>query len=185
MQSLIRTRTLIQNIEEHEFQADEHLLPDANVWLYTYGPHVTRSGDPDHIYSDAMTKMINNKCKLYMILPILSEYVYKCLDKQLKLNGVVKDDLKAFRKTDGYKKILSFIEADVKEILDLVKCCNPMFENDKACAFLDRFIQCTLDFNDVIIEDFCISNPKIIFITNDGDFKNSSIPIFTANDSML
>jgi hypothetical protein len=176
---------LIQNIKEHEFHVDEHLLLDANVWLYTFGPSVTRSNDPDHIYNDALTKMIDNKCKLYIILPILSEYVHVYLDKQLKLNGIAKDDLKAFRKTDDYKKILSLIEADLKEILDLVKCCNPEFENGKACVFLDRFLQCALDFNDVIIEDFCISNPKIVLVTNDGDFKNCSIPIFTANESML
>ena len=178
-------KVLIQNIKEHKFQADEHLLLDANVWLYTYGPSATRLGDRDHIYNDAMTKMIDNKCKLYIILPILSEYVHVYLDKQLELNGVDRGDLKAFRKTDDYKKILRLIEADVKEILGLVKCCNPMFENSKACVFFDRFLQCALDFNDVIIEDFCISNPKMILVTNDGDFKNGSIPIFTANGSML
>lgn len=178
-------KALIQNIKEHRFRADEHLLIDANVWLYTYGPRTTRSGDPDHIYNDAMTKMITNKCKLYMILPILSEYIHVYLDKQLELDGIHKGDLKAFRKTDAYKRILNIMKADVKEILGLVECCTPMFENGKACVFLDRFLQCALDFNDVIIEDFCMSNPKIILVTNDGDFKNEDLPILTANGSML
>jgi hypothetical protein len=182
---LVMEKVLIRNIKEHKFHADEHLLPDANVWLYTYGPSMTRSGDRDHIYNDAMTKMIANNCKLYIIPQILSEYVHVYLDKQLALNGIGKDDLKAFRKTDNYKEILRLIEADLKEILGLVKCCNPMFEDGKACVFLDRFLQCTLDFNDVIIEDFCISNPKIILVTNDGDFKNCNIPIVTANECML
>ena len=164
-------KVLIQDIKEHKFRADEHLLLDANVWLYTYGPSVTRSGDRDHIYNDAMTKMIDNNCKLYMILPILSEYVHVYLDKQLELNGVDRGDLKAFRKTDDYTKILSLIEADVNEILGLVKCCNSMFENGTACAFLDRFLQCALDFNDVIIEDFCISNPKIILVTKPAEVR--------------
>ena len=158
-------RSLIQNIKEHEFQADEHLLLDANVWLYTYGPADFRSEDTDHTYNDAMTKMINNNCKLYILLPILSEYIYRYLDKQLKLNGVSKGDIKAFRKTDAYKEIISLIEADVKEILDLVKCCNPAFENSNACALLDGFLRCALDFNDVIIEDFCKSNPKMILVS--------------------
>lgn len=178
-------RELIQNIKEHEFKTDEHLLLDANVWLYTYGPADFRSEDIDHTYNDAMTKMINNKCRLYMILPILSEYIYNCLRKQLELNGVSKDDLKAFRKTNDYKKITSLIEADVKEILGLVKCCNSSFENSKACELLDGFLRCTLDFNDVIIEDFCMANPNIILVTNDGDFKYSSIPIITANKNMF
>jgi predicted nucleic acid-binding protein len=178
-------KALIQNIKEHEFQVDEHLLLDANVWLYTYGPSDFRSEDEDHTYNDALTKMIVNKCKLYIMLPILSEYVYRYLDKQLKLNGVAKDDLKAFRKTDAYKKIISLIEADVKEILDLAKCCNPTFENSNACALLDGFLRCTLDFNDVVIEDFCKSYPKMVLVTNDGDFKNCCIPIITANNTML
>lgn len=175
----------IENIKEHKFRPDEHLLLDANVWLYTYGPAVTRSGDPDHIYNDAMTKIIGNKCKLYMILPILSEYIHVYLDKQLRLGDIDKENLKAFRKTERYKKILDLMKADLEEILGLVQCCNPMFENGKACMFLDRFLQCKLDFNDVIIEDFCISNPKMILVTNDGDFKNGNIPILTANGSML
>ncbi len=178
-------RTLIQNIKDHQFQPDEHLLLDANVWLYTYGPSVFRSGDPNHIYNDALTEIKANKCKIYLILPILSEYIHRYLDKQLQLNGVSKCDLKAFRKTDNYKKIMVMIEADAKEILNFVKCCNPVFENSKACELLDGFLRCALDFNDVIIEDFCRSNPKMILITNDGDFKNCDIPIITANNAML
>ena len=176
---------MIQRIKEHEFQGEDHLLLDANVWLYTYGPSDFRSGDKDHIYNDAMTEMIKNKCKLYMILPILSEYIYRYLDKQLRLKGISKDDLKAFRKTDAYKDITRLIEADVKEILELVKCCGPEFENSRASALLDGFLRCTLDFNDVIIEDFCMSNPKVTLVTNDGDFKHSTIPIITANESMF
>ncbi len=178
----MKTET-IQNIQEYEFKGDEHFLLDANIWLYTYGPSVFRSEDKDHVYNDAMTKMINSKCNLYMIVPILSEYIYRCLDKQLKLNKVDKNDLKAFRKTDGYEKIAKLIAADVKEILDLVRCCSSMFENSKACEFLDKFLLCTLDFNDVVIEDFCISN-ELILVTNDGDFKDCDVPILTANPNL-
>jgi len=180
-------RRLIQNIKEHKFKADEHLLLDANIWLYTYGPAEIRSEDINHIYNDAMTEMIINKCNLYMTLPILSEYVYRYLSKQLELNGISKKDLKAFRKLGGYKKILDGIEADMKEILDIanINCCNSAFENSKAFELLDVFLRCTLDFNDVIIEDFCMANPNIILVTNDGDFKYSSIPIITANTSMF
>lgn len=182
---LAMKKSAIQNIKEHEFRTDEHLLLDANVWLYTYGPQATRSGDPNHIYSDAMTKIITNNCKIYMILPILSEYIHVYLDKQMEREGIHKGDLKAFRLTDDYKRILNMIKADLIEILGYVECCNPMFENDKACVFLDKFLQCTLDFNDVIIEDFCASNPKIVLVTNDGDFKNCGIPIITANNAMF
>lgn len=178
-------RDLIQNIRDYKFLADDHLLLDANVWLYTFGPSDFRSGDKHHIYNDALTEIVKNNCKLYLILPILSEYIYRYLDKQLRLNGITKDDLKAFRKTDTYKDITKMIEADVNEILNLVKCCNTTFENGKAYDLLDEFLGCVLDFNDVIIEDFCKSNPQIRFITNDGDFKNCSIPIITANKNML
>lgn len=180
---LVMKNESIKNIEEHQFKADEQFVLDANILLYTFGPSDFRSGDRDHVYNDAMTKMIVNKCKLYMILPVLSEYIYRYLDKQLKLNKVDKDDLKAFRKTDAYKEIAEMIAADVREILNLVKCCNPTFENSKACEVLDRFLQCTLDFNDAIIENFCISN-RLTLVTNDGDFRNSDVHILTANSSL-
>jgi hypothetical protein len=118
-----------------------------------------------------------------MILPILSEYVYRYLHKQLELNKITKDELKAFRKTDKYKEIVDYISADVKEILDLVKCCNSNFEHDSVYEFLNKFIQCTLDFNDVIIEDFCELN-ELTLVTNDGDFKNCNIPILTSNPNL-
>lgn len=173
----------IQNIQEYEFRGDEHFLLDANIWLYTYGPSVFRYEDKDHIYNDAITKIIYNRCSIYMIIPILSEYIYRYLDQQLKLNGVDKENLKAFRKTDRYKEIVKLIAADVKEILDLVKCCSSMFETSTACGFLDRFLLCNLDFNDVIIEEFCITN-NLILITNDGDFKECDAPILTANPNL-
>jgi len=66
---------MIQRIKEHEFQGEDHLLLDANVWLYTYGPSDFRSGDKDHIYNDAMTEMIKNKSD---ILPGLKHLGFCC-----------------------------------------------------------------------------------------------------------
>jgi hypothetical protein len=66
-------------------------------------------------------------------------------------------------------------------MLNAIGCCDSEFDKPKTCGFLVQFQKCEMDFNDIIIEEICKENHSGL-ITDDSDFKNSSIQIFTANE---
>jgi len=66
-------------------------------------------------------------------------------------------------------------------MLNGIEYCDSKFDKTKVCGFLSEFKKCEMDFNDIMIEEICKEN-ALALVTDDGDFKNSNIPIFTANE---
>jgi len=140
------------------------------------------------IYLSLLNKMANSK--ICICLPIISEFINRCMDVQWKRWKIEKNplhnDKKYFRNDPDFERTAKEIAQDTEEILNMVKChCDSTFDDAKAREFLNEFIARELDFNDIIIKDICKSN-DLILVTDDGDFKNcSDITILTANSKSL
>ncbi|VVB63437.1 PIN domain protein [uncultured archaeon] len=168
-------------------QATDRILLDTNACLFIFGPTPYKYKDPDRSkkYDNSQNKW--GKGNVYICRPVLSEFVNKCRDyhwKRWKRDENPREDgKKDFRNSFYYKnnKIADLIAQYVMEMLIEIECCDSEFDKTKTFGFLSEFSKCKMDFNDIIIEEICKEN-NLALVTDDGDFKNCSIPIFTANE---
>jgi len=174
---------LIEDIRAHIFQEEERLLLDTNIWLFTYGPISYRRQNGADVYNQALANISINKCKVYICSIIISEFINRCIDEELRLLGISKSDRKAFRKLPVFRPIAEKIILYVEDIMSFARSCDFKFDSLKVQAFLNEFKNGSLDYNDIIIEDVCKTN-SLILVTNDADFKNSPVPLLTANRRM-
>lgn len=169
-------------------QTTDRILLDTNVCLILFGPVQYKYEDPVRFrkYDNSQRNM--GAGNVHICSPVLSEFVNKCRDfywKQwIKDESPPKDKRakKDFRDSTYYKnnQIGNKIAQYVEDMLCSVECCSSDFNKTKSYTFLDEFKKGKMDFNDTIIEEICIVN-TLTLVTDDGDFKNSSIDIFTAN----
>jgi len=174
---------MIKNIKT--LQETDRILLDANVCLFIFGPPQFRYGNPNsNKYYESQDKW--GKDTVHICSPVLSEFVNRCIHhhwKRWKIDTNPREKgKKDFRNSQYYKeeKIAETIAQDVYEMLNSVECCDSDFDKAKTYAFLSEFKKGEMDFNDIIIGDICAVN-NLALVTDDGDFKNSSIQIFTAN----
>jgi predicted nucleic acid-binding protein len=175
------------NVHKHikDLQNTDKILLDANVCLFVFGP-------PDFSYQDTdrSSKYINSqgnwgKDNVFICRPVLSEFVNQCIDYYWKIwkrdeKPTRPNGKKDFRKSDYYRvnKIADKITQYVKDMLYGIECCDSKLDKSKAHAYLGEFSKCEMDFNDIMIEEICKEN-NLALVTDDGDFKKCSIPIFT------
>ena len=177
---------VIKNIRD--LQLSDRILLDANVCLFIFGPGKFRYDNINSKnYVDAQDKWGPNN--VYICRPVLSEFVNRLIRDQWKIwkhdENPHPNDPKTFRSSSTFKERISKeIAQYVEEMLNGVGCCDSDFDESKARGFLSEFINCELDFNDIIIEDICRNN-ALALLTDDGDFKNCGITIITANNAML
>jgi len=182
---------VITNIEK--LQATDRILLDANACLFIFGPPPFRYAkrDDDQIRLNKYIKSQNNwgPGNVYLCRPVLSEFVNKCIDyfwNEWKIEEKPRageNKRKDFRNSSYYKnqKIAESIVQYVTDMLDGFEYCDSKFDKTKVCGFLSEFKKSKMDFNDIMIEEICKEN-ALALVTYDGDFKNGSIPIFTANE---
>lgn len=181
---------VIKNIEK--LQATDRILLDANACLIVFGPPWFRYSkrEEDLIRYNKYIKSQNNwgAGNVYLCRPVLSEFINKCIDYFWKMwineekPPSSKNKRKDFRNSSYYKnqKIGDLIIQYVIDMLNGIEYCDSEFDRTKVCGFISEFKKCEMDFNDIIIEEICKEN-ALALVTDDGDFKNCSITIFTAN----
>ena len=169
-------------------QANDRILLDTNVCLFIFGPGKFRYDNTNSSnYVSAQDKW--GAGNVYICRTLLSEFINKLINDQWKIwkhdENPRPNDPKTFRNSPVFKESISKeIAQYVEELLNGVECCDSEFDKPKARDFLGEFINCELDFNDIIIEEICKNN-ELTLLTDDGDFKNCGIPIITANNTIL
>lgn len=157
---------------------------DTNIWLFTHG--INRPKDPkEKAYSNALSKIIKAKSRIYTDVLVVSEFVNTCAKREFSIRNQSGNlSFKRFRKSGRFKSISSDVARESGKILKLCDRMESGFRTLNIQQILDGYEEGRIDFNDLVILDICKRN-KLILVTDDGDFRNERIPILTANRKML
>lgn len=158
---------------------------DANILIYLFAP--TGRGPFERKYASIFAGLLKEKCKMAVDFTILSEFI----------NRAIRTNYEIYLKSNNLdKKILSFKQyrnnvdgqMALQAIYDMVnnKIMKYFEVIGKSFTMLD--IQSmlrvdSLDFNDKAIELICREN-NFILITNDVDYKDTSLDILTVNNQL-
>lgn len=170
-------------VDSYKFTENDELLLDTNIWLFVYGPQ-----RPDDrrvgAYSQALAKILNARCKIYIDILIVSEFIntyarikWSMLDKPHK-------DFKKFRKSSDFKPIAKDIAADIKKVL---KLCLQIENGSETLAINELITEYAMgdsDFNDQVITTLC-RKKGLKLVTDDSDFRGQGILVMTANKRLL
>jgi predicted nucleic acid-binding protein len=171
------------------FNSDEKIFLDTNVWYYIYGPKPKK---PDeiifrNIYSNALEKMLEGGCQIFIDALVISEFVNRYARDfyDRKYSGFSsKPKFKDFRKSQEFKSNAKLIADQTKKIIKDSHPCDLDFKSMNLHSHLIDYEKCVLDFNDILFGDLC-KNKAYILVTNDGDFKGHCASILTANNNLL
>ena len=176
------------DIASYAFNDKDELLFDANIWLCIYGTHLPPENWMVKIYSDAYSRALHAKCRIYLDLLVASEFVnrYARLLHEL-FTGAVLDTpakFKEFRKGPHFKEVAQQIASDLKRIVPNCRRIEGAFTGLDINALLITFERGENDFNDLVLEEICKAR-NLIFVTHDGDFKGFDATVLTANKKLL
>lgn len=162
---------------------------DANVLIYIFWP--LGFGNTKHweeCYSSAFGKLIRQKNELLVDFIVISEIVNRAIrleyDKYLIAKNISKGNLpfKKYRNSiDGVTALTDIYLMIETDILNTFTVVGKSFMKSDIQSFL---IVDTLDFGDKAILSTCQENACIL-LTNDVDYKTSTIDILTSNPAIL
>ncbi|MDV0445449.1 hypothetical protein MmiAt1_10280 [Methanimicrococcus sp. At1] len=165
--------------------ASEKIFIDANILISLDSPHPYFS-DSFPACLAARNIFLENKTNLFVDIVVLSEFYNRCLKASYNFycstNGLnpKKFTFKKYRKTEDYKINLEQTCSKIQNILQYANAINPNYPES---VFISNIIPANfknLDFNDLHILFVCLHNNFCLW-TNDIDFKNQPIDIFTEN----
>lgn len=169
-------------INNYGFKQSDHLLLDANIWLYIYGPQQPNKSNVT-IYSEALKRILDARSNIYIDTLILSEFINRY--SRDKYNLISKgESFKEFRRTPSFKEVAKEISEHVRRIL---KCCKRIesgFELLEIDELINEYEAGTSDFNDQVLSELC-KTKGFKFVTHDSDFHGKNITIITANKKMI
>ena len=173
-------------IAEHRFQPTDNLLLDANVWLVLYGPQGNHNDYRTKLYSEAFKRILSAGSTIHIDVLVTSEFInsYARFEYKLAIRRGMGAEFKEFRQSNEFPHVAKRIGADAKRILQYCRCIDSGFSTSDIAALLTDYEAGETDFNDQILARICKSN-GLILVTNDSDFKNSGVPILTANKRLL
>lgn len=173
------------DISRHKFSASDHLLVDANVWIFVYGP-IPQPSSFSNAYSMALRQMRSCGCQVFIDILILSEFVnrFARIEFDQTAPSVRPANYKQFRDSTLFVPVAKEIAVSVRKILGAAAPCESGFVNLDVDSLLNVFETGKTDFNDQVIAEICKSK-VLAFVTNDADFGATDIPILTANRRLL
>lgn len=159
---------------------------DANILLYIFWP--SGSYNWESYYSTAYAKLLRQGNELLVDFIVISEIVNRAIrleyDKHLLSNGLSRSVLrfKNYRNSIEGKTALEDIYLMVEtEILTRFTVVGKSFTKSDIQSFLNVN---SLDFGDKAILSIC-QETACILLTNDVDYKTSTIDILTSNPAIL
>jgi predicted nucleic acid-binding protein len=172
-------------IREYCFSSSDALLVDANVWLYIYGPQAPgdrRARD----YSQALKWILKAGSTMFVDVLVLSEFVnrYARLEFGLWKQTSGTAEFKDYRTHRDFRPVGKAITAALRSILKQTRRIETGLESIDTHSFLNHYEAQCPDFNDQLLVELCRRN-ALKLVTHDGDFKNSDIPVITANRRLL
>ena len=177
---------VIEDITRHAYSSEDKLVFDANICMSLFGPWCFK--EPGYSqYSSALGQLRRNNIRVIINTIIISEFI-NAFSHKIWNNFPDKSKyprFKDFRDSPDFREVSEEIGLWIDEFLDMVSCHRSDFDDDKAKEYLDKYQSGTLDFNDIVISDFCRSN-SMVLVTHDFDFNNcSDLTVLTANNKLL
>jgi len=167
-----------------KIKSSDAFLIDANVWLLLNGPPGLKR-DIAAEYSSALGKMHAARCKLFVDVLVLSEFVNRYSRYRFDIWKPTEEvTFKDFRSSTDYPAVAKDIADAVRGILRMCQLVGPDLESIDLEALLRDFEENRRDFNDQLLAETCRSK-DLTLITHDGDFMGYEITVLTANPLML
>ncbi|MGC9327330.1 MAG: hypothetical protein ACP5I1_06830 [Candidatus Hinthialibacter sp.] len=181
---------MIKSVDRYEFSSKDRILFDANIWLFLDSPNPPNDAKVQQ-YSKAFKKILQAKCTIYVDVLILSE----CINAYARIRHkhFLKDNPNASSEYLNYKiyRNSSHFQSVAEEIANfsrrIVSRCTRLdcpFNDMNMDALFNDFEKNPRDFNDQILSEIC-KLKKLLFITDDSDFKECDFLILTANPRLL
>lgn len=169
----------------YQFQPDEPILIDANVWLYLQPPATQPTPYWATAYSSAFSKLLHAKAQPIVDALILSEYLNRYIRLEYDASWkATYPKFKNFRKSHEGAIILQSAVAEIAQILKAASAHDTQLASINMPAVLSQVQTGTIDFNDgLLIENCRINGWKML--TNDGDMTAGGIDLLTTNRSLL
>lgn len=171
------------NARTHPFGAADQVLPDANFWLYLYGPPSAQPGWAVSAYSAIYVKLLIAKAQIHLDVLVLSEFVnsYARIEAKRLSPGV---DFKTFHRSAAFPPVAKTIAQEATNILNVCKRVNHHFAEWNALDLLKDYGVGKSDLNDQLLVESCRKH-GLSLLTNDADFTEGGLTVFTANNRLL
>ena len=170
------------SVGDYDFQPEDELFLDANIWLFIYGSQ--NPGDARmRVYSSAFRRILEAGSRIYIDVLIVSEFInaYARLQWQIRAPD---SRFKAFRNGPDFREVAQEIADNVRRVLSHCSRIESHFDTLDADELMDEYAQGGADFNDQVIRNLCRSR-NLKLITDDRDFNGQGISILTANRRLL
>lgn len=171
------------SVEKYDFQSQDELFLDANIWLYVYAPQNPKSYWVK-VYSKAFERILIAKSCIYIDILVVSEFINTYARLKWKHNAPHIKTFKTFRKSDDFKTIAREIADNTKRVLGHCSKIESDFKTLRIDNLMNDYAAGYSDFNDQVITELC-KRKGLKLITNDSDFKGQDITILTANKKLL
>ena len=167
----------------HPFSDSDAILVDANIWLYLYGPAST-SATWAGTYSSVFSRILSAGSLLFLDVLILSEFINRFARLEMRRLQPGQYNFKAFRGSADFPPVARSIGSQVNQILMVCRPVDHPFSEWKLSDLLNDFGSGTVDWNDQLVAENC-SKHGFALLTNDSDFTEGGISVFTANSRLL
>jgi len=157
---------------------------DANILIYLFWP---TKAQWERKYSSIYGVLVRSNAQMYVDFIVLSEVINRAIrfeyKNYLKAHNLNSDSFifKQYRNSlDGQQSISDVYDIVKTDILGHFNIAGKYFQEVDITQLLS---DTEIDLNDKAIELICQEN-NFILLTNDGDFRNSSLDILSENTNL-
>jgi predicted nucleic acid-binding protein len=175
------------DIRQHRFQSTDRLLPDANFWIHAYVPREPMNPHA-RAYTRALSDILNARCRPYIDPLILAEvanrsahFKYQLLLKTKRTSAV---DFRSFCRTPDFADVAEAVSYEIRAVVVNSQPVDVPFTQFDTASVIRDYAEGTCDFNDLLIAELC-RRSGLTLVTDDHGFRDSGIPILTANGRLL
>lgn len=168
----------------HAFAASDDILPDANIWLYLNGPAANPASWSVKTYSAVLANILGAGSRLFLDVLVLGEFINRFARLEMRRLQPGQTNFKAFRQSADFPPVAADIQHQTGQILAICQPINHPFAEWNLPQLLADFGGGGADWNDQLLIENCRKH-GLAPLTNDGDFTEGGIPVFTANNKLL
>lgn len=169
----------------YTFRQDEHILIDANIWLYLQPPTTQPTPGWAVVYSQVYANLLKAKAVPVIDALIMSEYLNRYL--RIEYNARWKDIYPKFKHFRGTNEGLRVAKSAVDDMQIILREAGPRDTKLQNMSLVDVFHGIEsgiLDFNDGILIENCVSQQWTL-LTHDADMITGGIHLLTTNQKLL
>ncbi len=176
----------VHRLSTYHFRQTDHLLFDANVWLFVYSPQYGPRDSRVRLYSSALKRILAARSHIFIDALVFSEvintmarFAYNKLPRHSKPK-----DFKTYRNSSVFKPVAKGIADICRRILGHATRTDSGFATLDIHTILDGYEVGGVDLNDYVVAALCEAK-GFTFVTDDGDLKGLNLTILTENKRLL